>query len=429
MHRYLLTLLILTLYIIQPVFAQDSTNLVLITVNANGKTKKDAIQKALRSAIEQAFGSYISLKTEVLDDKLVKDELISVTNGNIQSYDVISEVQIPEGDYAITLKALISISNLTNFCESKGIAVEIKGGLFVANIKQQQLNEQAESKAIANLISVSYKILSKSIDYDLQTSEELYAVPEEPNNFILPIQVTYKTNENQKIFYDYFISSLKSISMSKEEYNKYYDLKKPIQCIITPEGDLYLRNPESILILKLFTIISNKIIFDFVVASEVDTCRISDYQIEGQSGTFYNAYFFEKFYFIEDKKIDMWEFTINPLFNAGCQGKSNFYSGLLYYTYWNNHGPWSFINEWNLFNQRDKTEKKRIYEDNFYIDKWQNSSESSECDYIEALTVKPNTGTSGILHIDHKLSLSQLEKISSYKVLHSENLVLPTFTF
>jgi hypothetical protein len=48
----------------------------------------------LRSAIEQAFGAFISSKTEILNDNLVKDEIVSVSNGNIQKFEVLSEAQI-----------------------------------------------------------------------------------------------------------------------------------------------------------------------------------------------------------------------------------------------------------------------------------------------------------------------------------------------
>lgn len=78
------------------IFAQDDKTVTLV-VNGHGKTQDEARQNALRSAIEQAFGAFISSKTEILNDKLIKDEIVSVTNGNIQNYEVINEVQIPNG--------------------------------------------------------------------------------------------------------------------------------------------------------------------------------------------------------------------------------------------------------------------------------------------------------------------------------------------
>ena len=65
--------------------AGDNKTVTLIT-SGQGKTQDEAKQNALRNAIEQAFGAFISSHTEVINDNLVKDEIISVRNCNIQKY-------------------------------------------------------------------------------------------------------------------------------------------------------------------------------------------------------------------------------------------------------------------------------------------------------------------------------------------------------
>ena len=75
---------------------------------------EEAKTNALRSAIEQAFGTFISSKTEILNDNLVKDEVVSVANGNIQKFDVVSQVEIPNNGFAITLNVIVSINKLTS---------------------------------------------------------------------------------------------------------------------------------------------------------------------------------------------------------------------------------------------------------------------------------------------------------------------------
>ena len=142
-----------------------------MTVSGTGKTHEEAKTNALRSAIEQAFGAFISSKTEILNDNLVKDEIISVANGNVQKYDIVSQVELPKIGYAITLSATVSISKLTSFAESKGVEVEFKGGMFAQNIKLQKLNEQSEEKATKNLVEVYSQLLENSFDYSLVSSE------------------------------------------------------------------------------------------------------------------------------------------------------------------------------------------------------------------------------------------------------------------
>ena len=57
---------------------------ITLTVSADGKTKEEATQNALRSAIEQAYGTFVSAKTTILNDELVKDEIVTVSNGSIK---------------------------------------------------------------------------------------------------------------------------------------------------------------------------------------------------------------------------------------------------------------------------------------------------------------------------------------------------------
>jgi hypothetical protein len=74
-----------------------------------------------------------------MNDNLVKDEIVSVANGNIQKFEIISEVQNPNGGYVTSLKATVSVTKLTSFVESKGVVVDFKNGLFALNIQNQEI--------------------------------------------------------------------------------------------------------------------------------------------------------------------------------------------------------------------------------------------------------------------------------------------------
>lgn len=59
---------------------------VTLTVSSDGSTKEEATKNALRSAIEQAYGVFVSANTTILNDELVKDEIVTVSNGSIKDY-------------------------------------------------------------------------------------------------------------------------------------------------------------------------------------------------------------------------------------------------------------------------------------------------------------------------------------------------------
>jgi hypothetical protein len=460
-------ILIISLAISVNAFAQDADKTVTLVVSGQGKTQDEAKQVALRSAIEQAFGAFISSKTEILNDSLVKDEIMSVSNGNIQKFELISELEIPDGGFVTTLQVTVSVTKLSNFVEAKGIAVEIKGGQIAQNIKQLQLNENAELKNIQNLCEVSMSILSKSIDFDLKVSEPV-AVPQESNNFFLPIQVNYKTNNNQNIFYNYFMSTLKSLSMSQEEFIKYQKMKKPIQCIKTPDGMLYLKSLEGIRILKKFIVNSNRFIFDFIVVSDIDTIKLqcdrtenTHFEIEGNlesKSCFYNMSFFEKSPIYDEQYYDKLVIgnIIEPIFNAGSHASfgnsipdypiykdcknSDFYSGLYFFLeiYQEQNG----LNKLILALDNDETGNGAYdhmemflwfhkylpaygrdipitcFNKLTYSDSKMKFSRMHTLSNIPAdILIRNNKSATGSILIKHKLSLSMLEKISKYNIL------------
>jgi hypothetical protein len=261
--------------------AKPLNQIVTIVVSGEGKTLDDAKKNALRSAIEQAFGTFISSKTEILNDKLVKDEIVSVTNGNIQNFDVLSEVQLPDGSYSSTLKAAVSVTKLTNYCESKGVEVEFKGATFAMNIKLQKLNEEAEFKAILNLCQVSKEILSKSLDYTLEVSEPI-SYKGSNDNFSVNFTVNCTANKNLGLFHEYFWKIISAIAMTKEEIENYEKLQKPVNNLIRYDGNpekrnqdsLKLRNAKSFLALKNLIMKSNANLLNFRILSEIDTVYV-----------------------------------------------------------------------------------------------------------------------------------------------------------
>ncbi len=196
---------------------------VTLTVSGTGKTLEEAKLNALRSAIEQAFGAFISSKTEILNDNLVKDEIVSVTNGSIQKYDVVSQLEIPNNGYAVTLNATISIEKLTTFAESKGVTVEFKGGMFGLKIKLQKLNEKNELNECINILSVVHELLQVGYDYTLETEEPKFF---KDTKYSIKFKVTGKPNSNFYKAIDYLRSSLSNLQMSENEILEYVKMNK-----------------------------------------------------------------------------------------------------------------------------------------------------------------------------------------------------------
>ncbi len=83
-----------------------------------GKTMEDAKNNALRSALEQVSGTYLSSNTLVINDKLVSDNISSITAGTINKYEIINQYASGELFY-VTINTEISPTKFAEFVSMK----------------------------------------------------------------------------------------------------------------------------------------------------------------------------------------------------------------------------------------------------------------------------------------------------------------------
>ena len=104
---------------------------ITLTVSSDGPTKDDAIKNALRLAIEQAYGVFVSANTTILNDDLVKDEIVTISKGAIKEYSLISDIN--KGDntgFVVTIKATVSLPHLIKYAKNHGSECEFAGNTF-----------------------------------------------------------------------------------------------------------------------------------------------------------------------------------------------------------------------------------------------------------------------------------------------------------
>lgn len=198
---------------------QDNDKAVSLVVNGTGSTKEEATKNALRSAIEQAFGTFVSSNTAVLDDELIKDEIVTVSTGNIKTYNVLSSSQSSSGLYDVSVQAVVSIDQLTKFAQSKGMQTELAGASFVMNMKMRELNKKNEVAAINHMIEKVKAIAQNGLfDYKLEIGEPTLT---KNSNYAVRIKILFYENENTKAFYNTIYNTFKSLSLSNSEIGEY----------------------------------------------------------------------------------------------------------------------------------------------------------------------------------------------------------------
>ena len=203
---------------------------------------------ALRSAIEQAYGAFVSANTTILNDDLVKDEIVTISSGNIKSYKVLSDVKCEDGQEMVTVKATVCISKLISYAKSKGASTEFAGATFAQNMKMKELNKKNELQALRNMVAMAKELLPVAFDKKLSIADpaipkkDLRADPQytEPavgsdaiiesyKNYLnlldgyyqMEFCVSIEPNDNTNHILENINNTLKAIALSSEERTEY----------------------------------------------------------------------------------------------------------------------------------------------------------------------------------------------------------------
>ena len=217
---------------------------VTLVVSGDGATKEEATHIALRSAIEQAYGVFVSANTEILNDELVKDEIATVASGNVKSYTELSATVLPNGNHLVSLQATVSTKSLATYAQSKGASCEFAGATFGANLKMVELNQKNTKIAFENLVKQLESF--KPFVYDMYERKLEVSQPNAEGEMYF--KVSLFTTE---IWWDYqemILSTLNALNMSSGELQnltqlrvKYYTYPSYINTI---DGyDTYLGRP------------------------------------------------------------------------------------------------------------------------------------------------------------------------------------------
>ena len=226
---------------------------VTLIIAADGATKQEAINNALRNAISQAYGVFVSANTTLLNDELVKDEFVTLTNGNIKNYEEIADVTLPNGTKSVTLKATVCISKLVSYAKSKGASTEFAGAAFAMNMKMKELNKENELKALRNLRELVGLLLPSC--YDLECTIGDVRIPKKnlmpdkaAETYEIPITVSFIPNDRAAELQAIIEKTLKNLELDNEELKEYKRINLSRCCmIIYSTSSLLLNGYDSFL--------------------------------------------------------------------------------------------------------------------------------------------------------------------------------------
>lgn len=283
-------LILLPIFIFSTVFAMaQMVDDVTLVVSGDGATKEAATHVALRSAIEQAYGVFVSANTEILNDELVKDEIATVASGNIKSYTELSATVLPNGNHLVSLQATVSTKSLATYAQSKGASCEFAGATFGANLKLVELNQKNTKIAFDHLLKQCSIIAEGLYDTELTIGDptamgELY------------IEINYYSNQTTCDFIKLITNTLQALSLSPEEIQNLDKLQiQSHKCYVDfigandgsdMEYTLYSRFPGK----ELEHILNKLIVNPWYVETNLENLRFSTFDFEFVNNSLIDIY-------------------------------------------------------------------------------------------------------------------------------------------
>lgn len=180
---------------------------VEIVVSGTGITKEAAVNNALRSAIEQSFGAFVSSNTAILNDEIVKDEIVTVSSGTIKKYYILSLIHLPDNLTEVSLQVNVSTAKLTEYAASHGASVEFNGALIGANIEVERFYEKNEETALYNLMEQVSR-MQDIFDYQI-------AVKDYKHNSVT-VELTIYANKNTQLLVESVVNTLSALGTEEK---------------------------------------------------------------------------------------------------------------------------------------------------------------------------------------------------------------------
>jgi len=130
----------------QPGSTPASTEITVVgvgTILANdlGAARDQAIEDAMRKAVQQALGTYVKSETLVENFQLVDDRILAWSAGYVKKYDILTEGKAPMDSYEVKMRATVNLSELRNDDGALAALLERENPRVMVMIAEQNIGE------------------------------------------------------------------------------------------------------------------------------------------------------------------------------------------------------------------------------------------------------------------------------------------------
>jgi len=208
-----------------------SNNIRTVVAIGYGLTPEKAIQNALKQAVNNVVGSFVVTEEIIKNDKLIKNEILSVSNGFIKRYQVLNKEK-KDGIYEVTIKADVITNTLLHKLEL--LSFKLKD-LENDNFKEIVLNKIDNYKNFKKLAEkIIFKPIVKGTAFNIEILNlKLIKIMENKAMFMLLFSFKIRKNyyDNVVNFISHFSKETKCPS-DYYKFNNFFVLKEKEGCFL-----------------------------------------------------------------------------------------------------------------------------------------------------------------------------------------------------
>lgn len=155
--------LVLLVFVSTIGYTEEPEKTEKVVITGIGVDIDKAKQNAIRNAVEQVIGAYVTSDTIVKNSQLLKDEILSYSGGYVKETKVISQKVEGDGLFSIQIEALVVSSKLRRKLENLNIATKkVEGeslfGEAFSKVVEQKSSGELLAKTLSKYPQASYLI-------------------------------------------------------------------------------------------------------------------------------------------------------------------------------------------------------------------------------------------------------------------------------
>ena len=136
-----------------------------VITSGYGKNPDEALTQALRNAVEEAVGTYMTSTTRIENDELIEDKVLSLSRGFIKDFKKLAEMKV-EDEIKVTVSAIVTETQILETLKASGVEIKVEGQKMFQQFVSFDRQMEDEYRVVSNLLKELPK--EPPLDYSVE---------------------------------------------------------------------------------------------------------------------------------------------------------------------------------------------------------------------------------------------------------------------